>query len=186
METLLSVIIGLGLSASCGFRIFVPLLVMNIAAWSGHLTLSQGFEWIGSYYALVAFATATTIEILAYYVPWLDNFLDAIAAPAAVIAGTVVTASVIGDMPPFLRWTLAVIAGGGIAGIVQGATVSLRASSTATTGGAGNFLVSTGELVGSTITAILAIFVPILSVILVAVISILIFRRTSLFSWWKG
>src|SRR5512146_2904800 len=104
METLLSIGIGLGLSAACGFRVFVPLLVASIAARAGYLSLAPGFEWVGTQPALYAFATATLLEILAYYIPWLDNALDAIATPAAVIAGMLVGAAVFTDLPPFLKW----------------------------------------------------------------------------------
>src|SRR5881394_829642 len=115
MEPFLSSLVGIGLSAACGFRVFVPLLVVSIASYSGHLHLAPGFEWMGSTAALIAFATATALEIAGYYVPWVDNLLDTIASPAAVIAGTIATASVVADMSPFLKWTLAAIAGGGIA-----------------------------------------------------------------------
>jgi hypothetical protein len=174
METLLGIAVGIGLSAACGFRVFVPLLVMNLAALTGHLHLGRGFEWIGSYYATVAFATATIVEVLAYYIPWLDHVLDLIASPAAVIAGTVATASMVMDVSPFLKWTLAIIAGGGIAGIVQGTTVALRTKSSALTAGAGNFLVSTAELAGSMMTALLAIIVPILCLILLSLLCIFV------------
>ena len=90
------------MSAACGFRVFVPLVVMSIAALTGHLTLAHGFEWVGSYPALVAFAVATCVEIAGYYVPWIDNLLDTIATPAAIIAGTLMTASLVTDLSPFL------------------------------------------------------------------------------------
>lgn len=166
METVLSICVGIGLSAACGFRVFVPVLVMSIASLSGHLTLAQGFEWIGTYPALVSLSVATCLEIAGYYIPWLDHLLDTMATPAAVVAGTIVTASAVGDMSPFLKWTLAVIAGGGAAGLVQGATVMTRAASTAATGGLANPLVSTLELIGATITSILAIVAPIVAVLL--------------------
>jgi hypothetical protein len=73
-ETLLGIAVGIGLSAACGFRVFVPLLVMNLATLTGHLYLAPGFEWIRSDYATIAFGTATFFEILAYYIPWLDLF----------------------------------------------------------------------------------------------------------------
>ncbi|MFQ5931753.1 MAG: DUF4126 domain-containing protein, partial [Nitrospiraceae bacterium] len=90
METLLSICVGIGLSAACGFRVFVPLLVMSIASRGAHLTLAPGFEWIGTYPALLAFAIASCIEIAGYYVPWVDNLLDTIATPTAIVAGIVV------------------------------------------------------------------------------------------------
>src|SRR5437879_3243036 len=115
MEILMSIRLGIGLSAACGFRVFVPLLVMSIASLSGHLPLAHGFEWIGSYPALIAFSVATCVEIFGYYVPWLDHLLDTIASPAAIMAGTLVTASLVTDLGPFWKWSLAIIAGGGAA-----------------------------------------------------------------------
>jgi len=181
METLVGIAIGIGLSAACGFRVFVPLLIMNLASLTGHLHLGSGFEWIGSHYATIAFATATGLEILAYYIPWLDQILDILASPIAVIAGIVATASVVTDVSPFLKWSLAIIAGGGIAGIVQGATSTLRLKSTALTGGFGNPLVATGELVGSVITALLAIALPLLCLVLIVLLCFFAIRKLGRF-----
>jgi hypothetical protein len=169
-ETLIGIPIGIGLSAACGFRVFVPLLVMNLASLTGNLHLGPGFEWIGSTYATMAFGTATVLEVLAYYIPWLDHILDVITSPAAVIAGTIATASMVIDMSPFLKWTLGIIAGGGVAAIVQGTTVALRTKSSAM----GNPLVATGELAGSVITSFLAIILPILCMILVSLLCIFV------------
>src|SRR3990172_10017996 len=115
METLLSISIGLGLSAACGFRVFVPLLIMSIASLTGHLEISEEFRWIGSVPALAAFSTATALEIVAYYIPWLDHVLDTMATPAAVVAGVIASASVVTNLSPLVKWSLALIAGGGIA-----------------------------------------------------------------------
>ena len=177
METFIGIAIGIGLSAACGFRIFVPLLIMNLASLTGHLHLGSGFEWIGSHYATIAFATATGLEILAYYIPWLDQILDILASPIAVIAGIVATASVVTGVSPFLKWTLAIIAGGGIAGIVQGATSTLRLKSTALTAGSGNALVATGELVGSVVTALLAIALPLFCLVLIVLLCFFAIRK---------
>src|SRR6267378_1901809 len=109
METLMSICLGIGLSAACGFRVFVPLLVMSIGSLSGHLTLAHGFEWIGSYPALVSFSVATCLEVAGYYIPWIDHLLDTIATPAAIVAGIIVSSSMLTSIDPFLKWTLAVI-----------------------------------------------------------------------------
>lgn len=177
METALSIAIGIGLSAACGFRIFVPLLMMSIASLSGYLHLSPGFDWIGTYPALIAFGTATILEVAAYFVPVLDHALDTITSPVAVVAGTIATASVVTDLAPFLRWTLALIAGGGIAGIVQGSTVLLRAKSSAFTGGIGNPVVSTGELLAAMGTALLAIILPVVCIALIAILIAFVLQK---------
>jgi hypothetical protein len=176
MEIALTVLIGIGLAAACGFRVFVPFLVVSIAHATGHLELAEGFEWVGTNPAIIAFAIATLLEILAYYIPWLDNLLDTIATPAAVVAGTVIAASVVTDVSPFLRWTLAIIAGGGTAAAVQAATVAVRGTSSVTTGGVANPVVSTGELGGSAVVATLAVVLPIAAVALVLILGAFLVR----------
>jgi hypothetical protein len=175
-ETLLSVALGLGLAAACGFRVFVPFLVVGFAVRSGHLAVTPGFDWVAADAALIAFGVATALEIGAYYVPWLDNLLDAVATPAAVVAGILVSASVITDMSPLLRWTLAVLAGGAAATTVQAVTVAGRQLSSVTTLGLGNPVVSTAEAGGSVLLAVLSIMVPLLGLALVVVIFVVAVR----------
>ena len=177
METMLSIFVGVGLAAACGFRIFVPLLVMSIASLTGQIALAPEFEWIATYPALAAFSIATLFEVAAYYIPWVDNLLDTIAIPAATVAGTIVMASAVSEMTPFLKWGLAVIVGGGVAGTVQGFTSIVRLASTATTGGLGNPAVSTVEAGGSVVMSILAITLPVVAVIAVVVILFFAFRK---------
>ena len=167
LDTLFSACLGVGLAAACGFRVFVPLLVASIAANTGHLTLVGRFQWIGSRPAMIAFAVATVLEILAYYVPWIDNLLDTIAGPAAVVAGILITASVVKDTDPLLRWTLAVIAGGGAAAATQGATTVARHVTSLATLGFGNHLLSTAEAVSSTLLSVLALLVPVVAAVTV-------------------
>lgn len=164
IQTLLTVCLGVGLSAACGFRIFVPMLVLSIAAKSGHVELAAGFDWIGSTPALITFSVATVLEVGAYYIPWLDNLMDSMASPVAVVAGTVVTASVVTDVSPLMQWTMAIVAGGGAAAAVQATTVVARGASSAGTGGLGNPVVATAELGGSLFMSVLSVFIPLLAV----------------------
>lgn len=160
LETLLSLLLGISLAAAVGFRIFIPLLVISVASMSGSLTLSSGFEWIGTLPAFIVFLTASLFELVAYFIPFVDNLLDTIASPVAVIAGSIVMASSIVEMEPLLKWTLAIVAGGGAAGIVQSVTAITRGASTVTTGGLGNPLISTTETTASISLSVLAIFFP--------------------------
>lgn len=182
MELALSICLGIGLSAACGFRVFVPLLAVSTAAMSGHLELADGFDWIGAWPALACFLTASILEVAAYYVPWLDNVLDTIALPAAVVAGTVITASVATDMSPLLQWSLALIAGGGTAGLIQSATTAVRGASTTFTGGLANCAVASTELVAATGTTLFSFAMPALAaaaaILAVAALLILVRRST--------
>jgi hypothetical protein len=168
MNTLLSVLLGIGLSAACGFRIFVPFLLVGIAARTGHVALGTSFAWMASTPALIALGVATVVEIGAYYIPWLDHLLDVVATPAAVVAGMIMTASVVTGLDPMLKWTLALIAGGGIAGTVQALTVGTRKVSLLTTGGLGNPVVSTVEFLGSVLLTVLAIALPLVAFAVIA------------------
>ena len=167
---MLSIALGIGLAAAVGFRVFLPMLVMSVAAYSGHLTLGSGFAWLATPPALVMLSVAALLEILAYYIPGVDNLLDTIATPAALIAGTVVSAAVMTDLPPIVKWTTAVIAGGGAAGLTQGLTSLLRAKSTLTTAGLGNHLVATGEIGAALALSLLSLAAPLLAVVLVALL----------------
>jgi hypothetical protein len=163
----LSVVLGIGLAAATGFRVFLPMLIMSGAAYTGHLPLDGSFAWLATPSALIILGVAAVAEILAYYVPMLDNLLDALATPAAFVAGTVVSAAVITDLPPMVKWTAAVIAGGGIAGITQGVTAMLRAKSTVLTGGFGNSVFATAELAGALLVSLLTLAAPFAALALV-------------------
>lgn len=158
---------GIGLSAASGFRIFVPFLIISIASISGNLTLADSFAWIGTLPALITFSVATVLEIAGYYIPWVDNILDTIASPAAIVAGIILMASVILGMSPLLKWTLAIIAGGGIAATIQTLTGVTRVTSTATTAGLGNPVLSSVELGSSVFLAVIAVFIPVIAAIVV-------------------
>jgi hypothetical protein len=106
LDALMSVAIGLGLAAACGFRVFVPLLAVALAGRSGYLPLSPELEWVATTPAIIAFATATVLEVVAYQVPWLDHALDSLATPAALAGGIIACASVMTELPPLLRWSV--------------------------------------------------------------------------------
>ncbi len=178
MNELLALFVGIGLAAACGFRVFVPLFIASLAA-NGNVELFKDadlvgmlgpeYDWLGNNSVTFALGIATMLEIGSYYIPWLDNALDSVATPAAIIAGTFITSAVVPEMmgDGFFKWLVAVIAGGGSAGLVQGASVILRGTSTATTAGVGNPVISTAELGGSILTAIMAILLPVVAAMVV-------------------
>jgi len=176
-ELILSLIIGIGLSASVGFRIFVPFLVLSVFSLLGFVNLSSGFDWIGTYPALIAFGFASLVEIVAYFFPWFDNLLDTIAGPVSIIAGALVMGSVLADFSPLLKWSLAIIAGGGLAGTIQHSTGLLRLTSSTTTGGIANPVISTTEAGASFSLSALSILLPIVAFLLVLFLIIWIVKK---------
>ncbi len=175
-QLLLPISLGIGLAAAAGFRVFLPLLAMGLAVKAGYLPINENFQWIATTPALLMLAVAAITEIIAYYIPVLDNLLDSIASPTAIGAGIAMSYAVLGDLPPMVKWTLAIIAGGGAAAATQGATTLLRGTSTLTTGGLGNPVIATLEIVGAIFMSLLAIIMPYL-----ALIAVLIF----IFTAWR-
>lgn len=175
-ETILSIFLGIGLSASVGFRVFLPLFALSLAAYFNVWELNESWLWIGSTTAVVTLGIATVVEIIAYYIPLVDNALDTIAIPLATIAGTAVMVSTVADLSPVITWALAIIAGGGTAAAVKSTTSATRLGSTVSTAGFGNPVVSTIETGTSVVMSIVSIFLPILAIILVFLIFYMIFK----------
>jgi hypothetical protein len=176
IEYLLAAALGISLAAAVGFRVFVPVLVVAIAARTGHLHLAPSFDWLTTNTAIAMLAVAALVEVAAYYIPGVDNVLDALTTPLALIAGTLMVAAPLWDLPPLLKWSTAVIAGGGAAGITQVLTTMLRGKSTLATGGLANPAVSTAELGSSLFLTILALLLPVVALILLVVVLVLLFR----------
>ena len=165
LQTGLALCVGVSLAAACGFRVFVPMLAMALGVRLGGLEIDENLAWLGSDTAIACLGAATLAEVLAYYIPVVDNLLDTIAGPAALVAGAVVTGGMLGDLPDWLQWGTGIVAGAGAAGTVQLGTTALRAAGTATTAGIGNPVISTMENIFATIGSVLAVLLPILAVV---------------------
>lgn len=176
METISAIALGIGLSASAGFRVFIPLLVAGIASRFGFLPLGENFAWMGSTPALLCFGVASVAEVLAYYIPFVDNLLDSIATPLSVGAGTLLMTSVFPAESEWMKWVMGVVVGGGAAATIQSGSALTRLMSTQFTAGVGNPVVSTGEGVAATGFSIMSLIAPILVAILLVVFILIILR----------
>lgn len=177
-NTLLEFALGLSLSAAAGFRVFVPLLVLSAAAVFGHFDLPSNLDWTESPEALLVFAVACALEVGGYYIPWLDNILDTAATPAAIIVGTLVSGSSLSPaMDPVAQWTLAIVAGGGTAGLTKLLTNILRVTSTAVSGGLTNPILATVELAAALGLSLLALSVPLVALAIVVIVLLVSLQR---------
>jgi hypothetical protein len=179
-----SVLLGIGLSASAGFRVFIPLLVAALAGKFGMLPLTESFEWMATWPAIICFGTATLVELIAYYLPVVDNFLDLITTPMAILAGTLLATSVLPVDNELLKWTSGILLGGGAAGVMQTGTSLLRLFSTKSTAGIANPVVSTAEHMAALGTSVFSVLLPVIagSLILLLIVYILFRGGKKLFS----
>jgi hypothetical protein len=177
LESLVAVAIGIGLAAATGFRVFAPFLVAGLAARWGMLPLADGFTWLASTGALVTLGTATVLEVAAYYIPGVDHVLDLLASPAAILAGVIASAAVMADIPPAILWPVAIIGGGGVAGLTKASSAVVRAKAGLTTAGLANPVVATGETAGAVGVAIAAIVIPLVCLFVVAVVVLWLARK---------
>jgi len=134
--------------------------------------VNEGFQWLASWPAIISFSTATVAEILAYYIPFIDNLLDTITTPMAIVGGTLLLTSVLPIDNEFLRWAAGFLFGGGAAATVQGGTVLTRLASTKLTAGIGNPVLATGEHAAAFGSSILSLIIPLIIAALLILIII--------------
>lgn len=169
-----AVALGIGLSACCGFRVFIPLLVASIGAYFKWIPVNQGMGWLGTVPAMLSFGTAAIFEVSAYYIAFIDNLLDTIAAPLAILAGTLIAATVlpVGELDPMLKWGLGILAGGATAGTIQVGSGLLRLLSTKTTAGLGNSVIASGENLAAITGSVGSLLLPVLMAIIMLAFAI--------------
>lgn len=182
-EILAAVALGIGLSASAGFRVFIPMLVASVAAHFNIIPLTDSFSWLGSWPAMISFGTAAVVEVLAYYIPFVDNLLDTVTTPLAVGAGTLLMTSVLPVDNELMKWIMGFVVGGGAAATMQSGSVLSRFTSSKFTAGTANPVVSTGENMAALGSSVTALFVPVVVAIIFILIAVVIFVK--LFEWRK-
>lgn len=160
---ILSAFIGIGLAAASGFRVFMPMFAVSLASFMGWIDMPETFAWLSGLPTLITTGIAMLLEILAYYIPFVDNILDSINIPLAAVAGSVLFASQFTGLEAFPQWALALIAGGGTAATISAGFAGTRAASSTTTGGLGNSVVATTETAGAGILSALAFAAPIIA-----------------------
>jgi hypothetical protein len=181
IDVLIEFLLAISLSAASGFRIFVPFLIMSGAAVLGHVDLPTQFDWVETPQALGLFAIALILEMIGYSIPWFDHVLDIVATPIAMLAGTLLTGTIAPDMEPLVKWTLAIAAGGGTAGLTKILTNLLRGTSTALSGGLTNPLYALLEVAIAIALSALAIAAPIAAgVVVVGLIGFAAYRVVTL------
>ena len=176
IDVLISICIGIGLAASTGFRVFLPLFLLSIASYFHFISLTDSLSWLGNPISVVVFGIAMLVEIVAYYIPFVDNLLDTMAVPLATIAGFLVMFATSVHLDPTLATIVSLIAGSGTAAAIQSFTTVTRLGSSVKTGGLANPIVTTTETGSALALSSLSIFLPIVAgVVVVILLFVLVF-----------
>jgi hypothetical protein len=174
----LPALLGLGLASATGLRTFLPLLMLALAAKFElfDVRLIEQMDWLVSWPAIAALATATTVEFLGDKVPAIDHGLNAVGYVTRPIAGAIAAGSVFWNVDPAAAAIAGLIVGAPAALAFNAAQTGVRVGSTATTGGLGNPLVSLVEDVLAFVTVIIAFLAPILIPVVLLVLAVVVFR----------
>lgn len=166
-----------GLSASAGLNAYLPLLIVAILARLNIFKLQPPFDVMTSWWVIGVLAVLLVIEIFVDKVPAVDTINDIINTIIRPAAGAILfaaSASIVTDISPVISIILGLLVAGG----VHAVKATARPVLTATTAGVANPMVSTVEDIISGITSLVAIFVPLL-ILLVATFGIVMFL------WWR-
>ena len=182
METwILPALLGVGLAAATGFRTFLPLLMLGLAAKFQlfGMQLADAMSWLDSTPALIALGIATFVELAADKIPAVDHFLSAIGTVIRPIAGAVAAGAAFSQFDPLVAAIAGLIIGAPTALAFHAAQAGTRMVSTSTTLGLANPFVSVGEDLASFFTALLAMLAP---VVIPLVLAVTLF---ALWSLWR-
>lgn len=168
MELLSGLLSSLGLSGAAGLNAYVPLLLVGLLSRTGVMNLNEPFHLLGNPWVLLAIAVIGLLDFVGDKIPGIDTALHLVGGIVNTAAGAVLFAAQTGvaDVPPALSLALGVIVAGG----VHATRTAVRPVATATTGGLGNPVVSTLEDGTSLLLAVLAVFAPVLAVLLLAAV----------------
>jgi len=171
-------LLGLGLASATGLRTFLPLLMLALAARFGlfGIDLNDQMAWLADGPAIAALAVAAMVEFAGDKIPVVDHGLNVLGAFTRPVAGAVVAGSVFAGLDPTTAAIAGVIVGAPTAFAFNAAQGGARLTSTATTGGIGNPVLSLIEDVLSFLTVILAFLAPVLVPVLMIALAVLVFR----------
>lgn len=168
-----------GLAGSAGLNAYIPLLLVALAARfplnDPLLNLMEPYNVMGSWWAIGIISVLLVIEMLVDKVPAIDTVNDVIQTFVRPAAGAVLfaaNANIVNDVHPVLALGAGLI----VAGSVHAVKGVARPVVTATTAGTGNWLVSLVEDIVAFFTSILAIFLPVLGMLLLVVLLFYGFR----------
>ena len=164
--TIIAIGLALGLAAVAGVRAFLPLLLVGFAASFGFVDLTGILGPLDDGIVLLTLLGLALVEIILDKFAALDRILDAVLMPFRSIAGGILSmvALTVGTVANGL-WIF--VAGAVIAGLVAVLKAILRPPAGASAGVSDSFLSFLEDLAAG-LGGIVAVFVPVVSALLVA------------------
>ncbi|MEU6743311.1 DUF4126 domain-containing protein [Streptosporangium sandarakinum] len=180
---MLAALTGLGLSTAAGLNAYIPLLVVGVLAnLTDEVRLPNEFAWLSNGWVLAIIGVLLLAEIVLDKVPAVDSVNDMIqtvvrpASGGVVFSATEAAARLDGSAwmshNPWLSWVLGIA----IALAVHVMKSTARPVVNVSTAGVGAPVVSTLEDAGSLGMSLVAVFLPVLVIVGVAILA--------LFGWW--
>lgn len=177
-EVVPSLAMAIGLAACAGLRAWLPLFLAGALARLGVIDVGESFRFVASDRALILFGVATLIEIAADKIPAIDHTLDALSTVLRPAAGSLLAAAVISHVTdPLTASVLGIAVGAPSALVPHAAKATVRAVSTALTGGLGSPFVSLLEDIAALVLFAFTVVVPLLVALTLVVGGALIARR---------
>ena len=148
LTTILSLFLGIGLAASSGFKVFLPLFLTSFLAFLDFdlISITEDVVWLKNPIVLFVIGIFTILEISIYFIPFVDNRMDKVKVPLSFITGALVMKATFMLSSSSAGWIISFVFGGFLAMFFSYICAIVRRITTITTRGAGNFLVNIAEL----------------------------------------
>jgi hypothetical protein len=176
-----SVLAAFGLSGAAGLNAWIPLLAAGLLDRAGQLHLAAPYDALATTPGLIVLGVFFVLDFVGDKVPAVDSLLHAAgsvvhpASGAILFAGSSQTPT---DIPSIVLFALGAVT----AGSLHATRATIRPASTTLTAGAGNPVLSFTEDVSSAVLSVLAVFAPIVGVLLLLVVvavAVLWWRRVT-------
>ena len=172
-----SLLTSAGLGIGAGINAYATLLVFGLLArWQPSMFHDQLARFFASTPVLIVVAVLYLIEFVADKIPTVDHIWDVIHTVIRPIAGALVAFAAVSNQIPRGAVIIATILAGSVALGAHATKATLRGASTLSTGGLGNPILSLIEDLFAFASAIIAILLPWLVLVVLALVTLLVVR----------
>ena len=167
-----SLLMGIGLSSSTGYKPFIPLLIIGISSRLGFIELTEQSQWISSTLFICILVALSVLEVFSASIPIIGRIFEVLGIPITLVCGYITITSITGNLVEsniIIKHLIGILLGSGSAGLIKTLTIIKNTLSDTVTFGLSSFLNSMIDTIKAIFISIVAIVAPILvCIILVA------------------